>query len=122
MQGRKRGAEAGVSDQGRRGGTVKNKLLWPVTAVVCALVLSVGIYLGLRDDSATAGKPALSPVIQREYAPGGRDAVETTVYVTRTGACYHRAGCSYLGSSSMPMPLSQAKQRYRPCSRCNPAR
>lgn len=43
-----------------------------------------------------------------------------TVYVTRTGAKYHRAGCRYLSKSQIPMPLEQAKQRYGPCSVCNP--
>ena len=84
-------------------------LLWPVTALVCALFLSIGIYCGLKDDRPVAG-------------PGAQDTTEATVYVTRTGECYHRAGCSSLRMSKIPMPLSQAKQRYRPCLRCNPPR
>jgi len=43
-----------------------------------------------------------------------------TVYATRTGAKYHRAGCRYLRSSSIPMSLDDAKARYSPCSVCNP--
>ncbi len=43
-----------------------------------------------------------------------------SVYVTRTGSKYHRAGCRYLRSSSIPISLSGAKQRYSPCSVCNP--
>jgi micrococcal nuclease len=46
--------------------------------------------------------------------------VETTVYVTRTGAKYHRAGCRYLRRSSIPMSLSEAKLYYSPCSVCRP--
>ena len=42
------------------------------------------------------------------------------VYVTRTGKCYHRGSCSYLRKSKIPMRLSEARKRYRPCSRCKP--
>jgi hypothetical protein len=45
---------------------------------------------------------------------------EETVYVTRTGTKYHRAGCRYLSKSMIPMPLQEAAQRYRPCSVCRP--
>jgi hypothetical protein len=43
-----------------------------------------------------------------------------TVYVTKTGECYHIEGCSYL-KSSIPISLEDAISRgYRPCSRCKP--
>lgn len=45
---------------------------------------------------------------------------ELTVYVTRTGSKYHRAGCRYLRQSCIPMKLSEAKKFYEPCSVCNP--
>jgi hypothetical protein len=45
---------------------------------------------------------------------------DVTVYVTKTGAKYHSAGCSYLSKSSIPMKLSEASARYSPCSKCNP--
>jgi endonuclease YncB( thermonuclease family) len=48
--------------------------------------------------------------------------VETTVFVTRTGSKYHRTGCRFLRSSRIPMPLSDAKRNYSPCSVCNPQR
>lgn len=45
---------------------------------------------------------------------------ENTVYITKTGECYHIAGCSYL-KSSIPISLEDAKDKgYRPCSRCKP--
>jgi hypothetical protein len=47
-------------------------------------------------------------------------AQSETVYVTKTGAKYHRAGCSSLRSSAIPMPLSQAAARYGPCKNCKP--
>lgn len=45
---------------------------------------------------------------------------EVTVYVTRTGTKYHRAGCRYLSKSMIPTPLKEAAQRYAPCSVCRP--
>jgi Tfp pilus assembly protein FimT len=49
-------------------------------------------------------------------------AVQTkdcTVYVTKTGHKYHRAGCQYLKSSAIKMSRSEAiKNGYTPCKRC----
>ncbi len=45
---------------------------------------------------------------------------DPVVYVTKTGSKYHAAGCRYLSKSMIPMKLSEAKQRYGPCSVCNP--
>lgn len=45
---------------------------------------------------------------------------DTLVYVTRTGECYHRDGCSYL-KSRIEITLEDAvNQGYRACSRCHP--
>ncbi len=44
-----------------------------------------------------------------------------TVYITRTGSKYHRAGCRYLRQSCIPVKLSVAiSQGYEPCSVCDP--
>ncbi len=43
-----------------------------------------------------------------------------TVYTTRTGTKYHRAGCRYLAKSQVPLPLREAVARYKPCSFCRP--
>lgn len=48
------------------------------------------------------------------------DTNNITVYVTRTGECYHRGSCGYLRRSKIPMNLSDAKRQYRACSRCRP--
>ncbi len=59
------------------------------------------------------------PTIQSpSLAP--RASESDTVYVTRTGAKYHRAGCRYLRRSAIPMSLEEAKKRYFPCSVCSP--
>lgn len=44
-----------------------------------------------------------------------------TVYITRTGAKYHRGSCRYLSQSSIPIERSVAINRgYTPCSVCRP--
>ena len=44
-----------------------------------------------------------------------------TVYVTKTGSCYHRSSCSCLSKSKIAISLKEAKaQGYRACSRCKP--
>ena len=42
------------------------------------------------------------------------------VFVTRTGGTYHRDGCRFLAKSKIEMALGLARQKYRPCSRCAP--
>lgn len=45
---------------------------------------------------------------------------DVLVYVTNTGECYHRDGCSYL-KSRIEMTLERAVDKgYRGCSRCSP--
>lgn len=46
---------------------------------------------------------------------------KVTVYVTRTGTKYHRAGCRYLARSQIAMQLGEAAVRYGACSVCKPA-
>lgn len=57
--------------------------------------------------SALSGEP--------QTAPGTE-----TVYATRTGAKYHRAGCRHLARSQILMSLKEAAARYGPCSVCRP--
>jgi methylphosphotriester-DNA--protein-cysteine methyltransferase len=43
------------------------------------------------------------------------------VYVTKTGACYHRDGCRSLRRSRIPISRAEAvKKGYRPCKACKP--
>jgi len=69
-----------------------------------------------------AGRPETEtpPAVVPAPPASVEKADDPIVYVTRTGACYHRASCSSLSRSKIPMQLSEAKKRYRPCSRCNP--
>ena len=48
-------------------------------------------------------------------------AEDTTVYVTETGARFHREDCRSLRASSIPLTLSEAiRQGYTPCGICQP--
>jgi endonuclease YncB( thermonuclease family) len=51
---------------------------------------------------------------------GDSPAASDTVYVTRTGEKYHRAGCSALRKSQIAKSLADAKAAYEPCQLCNP--
>ena len=52
---------------------------------------------------------------------GGALSSDVTVYITRTGSCYHASDCSCLRSSATPLALLDAVERgYRPCKLCQP--
>lgn len=76
--------------------------------------------------SQAASLPSVPAPTAEAVAPPAatRDtsASTQTVYVTRTGTKYHRAGCRYLARSQIPMPLKDAAARYGPCSVCQPPR
>ena len=42
------------------------------------------------------------------------------IYVTKTGAKYHRGTCSSLSKSKIEMALADAVARYSPCKNCKP--
>lgn len=75
------------------------------------LVLSLLLVLAAVSPIVASPVPlALSALIQKK---------DCTVYVTRTGHRYHRAGCSSLSKSSIAMSRSEAiKKGYTPCHRC----
>ena len=62
------------------------------------------------------------PSVTAQTARHVHPAVQTrdcTVYITRTGHRYHRAGCSYLRRGAMQSTRSEAiKRGYTPCKRC----
>jgi hypothetical protein len=96
----------------------------PDSLASASLSTSVVLY-----DSSTSVRAAHQGPVQAEVSPAPEvqrkprvepDAVTVTVYVTRTGAKYHRDGCRYLARSRIPMELSEAASRYDPCTVCNP--
>ncbi len=54
-------------------------------------------------------QPLESPIEQPK-----EEKKEITVYITKTGECYHSAGCQYLRQSCIPIGLEAAKPNYRP--------
>jgi hypothetical protein len=98
--------------------TSNNHTGWIVAAVVAGVI---GLF------AYTASRPTSSAVPASHSSHNAAGSYEglpeqqgITVYVTRTGSKYHRAGCRYLRKSSIPMSLSQASASYSPCSVCNP--
>jgi hypothetical protein len=72
---------------------------WLFTAFLCSVALPI---------------PQSAPAAQS-------DTKSQTVYITRTGKRYHRAGCRYLAHSSIPVTLKDAKANgYTPCKVCRP--
>jgi len=105
--------------------TERSKNIWPATALICAAIIGVGAYFGLKASSASGGRSdgvSASDRIAGDAGAGQAVSNETAtiVYITRTGECYHRGTCTCLRQSKIPMELSEAKKHYRPCSRCNP--
>jgi hypothetical protein len=73
---------------------------------------------GCAGASAPSPKPTNPGPGSGTAKPGERK--DLTVFVTKSGTKYHRDGCRYLASSRIPMSLSEASQRYGPCSVCKP--
>lgn len=79
-------------------------------------------FLGYQREAREQGRGLWAPALPTARGPPTEDTapVEAEVYVTRTGAKYHRSGCRYLSKSKVPISLADARLRYSPCSVCNP--
>ncbi len=72
--------------------------------------------VGLWNEDVTTtivSTPAPKPTVTEEKK-------SITVYRTRTGSKYHKAGCRYLSRSSIPISLDIAKGQFSACSVCKP--
>jgi len=55
------------------------------------------------------------------FAQDSGEFDEIIVYITNTGAKYHRETCNSLRRSKIPVTLEQAIERgYEPCRNCKP--
>lgn len=72
--------------------------------------------------SINAQKTSIAPTTtQQTITQPAQNVNNNTVYITKSGAKYHRSGCRYLKSSCIPITLSEAQSEgYTPCSVCNP--
>ena len=75
------------------------------------------LFLCLVVSALSAAAPFAT---RHSFSPAlASEAKECTVYVTRTGAKYHRAGCSSLRYSSRTITRSEAiSLGYTACLRC----
>ncbi len=88
---------------------VQFESMWSDAARFAPLAPRTGAGQGGED------RPAVAPA---EKKPG---ADAKTVYITRTGTKYHRAGCRHLARSSVPISRKEAEARgYAPCKVCRP--
>lgn len=63
--------------------------------------------------------PLLVPVSQAQTSKEQKKV--TIVYITKTGAKYHKGNCSYLRKSKISIAKKEAiANGYGACSRCNP--
>lgn len=85
-------------------------------------------YEAGKKDGYNSGYSAGQSSVQSYSAPTSSETTNSasvitdsyTVYVTKTGSKYHRAGCSYLRKSDMAMDLIRSTKIHTRCSRCNP--
>ncbi len=77
------------------------------------------------DGKPTPYMPVATPAptvatVKPTEKPEPSEAIEITVYITKTGSKYHEDGCRYLSKSRIPISLDKAMRSYEPCSVCNP--
>ncbi len=76
--------------------------------------------------ATTPASPVVAPVVvpspARQAQPVANPDARVKVFITKSGTCYHREGCTSLRRSCIPMSLVEAATRYRPCSVCAPPR
>ena len=105
----------GNDDQAANLSVSDHRPIWAVFRIdgLAAPALSItGSDIGIQEViTSVQESPALDDDLQSEE-----------VYVTRTGKKYHLGSCSSLRRSKIPISLAEAKQKYGPCSRCNPPR
>ena len=69
---------------------------------------------------ASAQPPVAAQSQPMTAAQNPQAASTETVYVTKSGTKYHKAGCQSLSNSSIPMNRTEAAQKYGPCGICKP--
>ena len=72
---------------------------------------------GLWSEASTAAAPDVKSEGKSESAPDADVDADETVYVTKSGKKYHRESCRW---GNIAMLLSEARERYSLCAKCNP--
>jgi cell division protein FtsX len=81
---------------------------------IVATVMAVAVML------VPAALHVATLTVHAESAAQKQDPQTITVFITRTGAKYHRAECRYLSRSKIAVALTEAAKHYGPCSVCRP--
>lgn len=90
-------------------------------AVLGLVSITLAIFIGTGVPAGLASAHGITPPASHEVVGLAQQNPETvTVYVTKTGAKYHRDGCRYLSRSKIAMSLKEAVKRFEPCKVCRP--
>jgi len=98
-------------------------------AVACALLVAAALAViftftagcGPERKSATRASVTAAPERGAETDLTTSGAASDIVHTTRTGKRYHRAGCSSLSRSDIPITRAEAeRQGLTPCKVCKP--
>ena len=85
------------------------------------LALVAGPFVFSQLNQSATPALATTPTTAHVAKPLPTAPAADTVYVTRTGAKYHRQDCRW-AKDAIPLPLAQAAEKYRPCGVCAPPR
>lgn len=77
-------------------------------------------YNSASSEPSSAPPSAQTPSYTAPEEPSQPEVTASPVYVTRTGAKYHRGGCQYLRRSQIAITRADAEAQYSACSVCNP--
>ena len=92
-------------------------------AYICIALIPVVVFMGCLGNLKRAQEQNEQTNIEfNDFNSTGFDAdIEKviTVYITKTGRCYHTEDCAYAKNASEMLTFEQAESRgYRPCSFC----
>lgn len=81
-----------------------------------------GYQTGYDEGVEAAKNDAYYGIYGGENTEGAVAGSADTVYLTSSGSCYHREGCSYIAGKSGLTTMTESEAvsaGYSPCSRCN---
>ena len=94
--------------------------------IACSLVSLTPFAFGGQSKSQSSSVSISNSLSDQSFTVGvnaalNQDRQEQTVYITRTGAKYHRGGCQYLRQSKIAIKKKDAiAQGYDACKVCHP--
>ncbi|NMB46729.1 MAG: hypothetical protein GX998_10020 [Firmicutes bacterium] len=98
---------------------VDGEIFVPLEAI--ARLLGAEIEWSPDKSSVSISTVELSNLVTTQPEKPAEASETITVYITKTGSKYHRAGCRHLSKGMIPTSLDDAKSRgLSPCSVCKP--